>query len=454
MDLFEILFDALVIIFLIFMNGFFVAAEFAIAKVRPSQLEMLCQQGNKQAEYAKNLVEHIDVSLSVTQLGITFTSLGLGWVGEPMVASWIMPLCLKFGLGEALGHTVSFALAFGAITASHIVLGELVPKNMAIQAAERVTLAIAAPLLLFQKLTYPFVWFLNHVANTVAGWMGLEVVTETEEAHSEDEIRILMEESHKQGFIDKTEYDFVDNVFEFADTDVRDIMTPRTEMICLYLEDSIEENIRVAVRSQRTRYPICRDGKDDIIGFLHTKDLLDAITNGRRPNLRRLSRRALVVPESMSVSRLLKTMQKTRSQLAIVVDEYGGTAGMATIEDIIEELVGEIQDEFDNERASVEEKGPGLYSVWGRLSIEEVNEEFDLHINDENVDTLGGWLYSQIEAPPVVGVRAVTDEAEYTVEEVERMSITRVTVQVKENLREKTGDGEIGEEAADRREDG
>ena len=235
MDLFEIIFDALVIIFLIFMNGFFVAAEFAVAKVRPSQLEMLCQQGNKQAEYAKSLVEHIDVSLSVTQLGITFTSLGLGWVGEPMVATWIMPICLNFGLGEAVGHTVSFTLAFAVITASHIVLGELVPKNMAIQSAEKVTLTIAAPLLLFQKFSYPFVWFLNHVANTVAGWMGLSVVTETEEAHSEDEIRILMEESHKHGFIDKTEFDFVDNVFEFADTDVRDIMTPRTEMTCLYL---------------------------------------------------------------------------------------------------------------------------------------------------------------------------------------------------------------------------
>lgn len=445
MDLFEIIFDALVIIFLIFMNGFFVAAEFAVAKVRPSQLEMLCQQGNKQAEYAKSLVEHIDVSLSVTQLGITFTSLGLGWVGEPMVATWIMPICLNFGLGEAVGHTVSFTLAFAVITASHIVLGELVPKNMAIQSAEKVTLTIAAPLLLFQKFSYPFVWFLNHVANTVAGWMGLSAVTETEEAHSEDEIRILMEESHKHGFIDKTEFDFVDNVFEFADTDVRDIMTPRTEMTCLYLEDSIEENIRVAVREKRTRYPICREGKDDIIGFLHTKDLLDAITHGRRPNLRRLSRHALVVPESMSVSRLLKTMQKTRSQLAIVVDEYGGTAGMATIEDIIEELVGEIQDEFDNERASVEEKEPGLYSVWGRLSLEEVNEEFDLHIDDENVDTLGGWLYSQIEAPPVVGACAVTDEAEYTVEEVERMSITRVTVRLKELPSEKSDEEEKSE---------
>lgn len=189
------------------------------------------------------------------------------------------------------------------------------------------------------------------------------------------------------------------------------------------------------------------------LGSSIQKDLLDAITNGRRPNLRRLARRALVVPESMSVSRLLKTMQKTRSQLAIVVDEYGGTAGMATIEDIIEELVGEIQDEFDNERASVEEKGPGLYSVWGRLSIEEANEELNLHIDDENVDTLGGWLYSQIEAPPVVGARAVTEEAEYTVEEVERMSITRVTVRVKEDRPEGTAEEESRVEAVEKGDD-
>lgn len=428
MDAFSITSKVFLLVALIAVNGFFVAAEFALVKIRASQLETLIQAGSRRARYAKQLIEHMDVSLSVTQLGVTLSSLGLGWLGEPVMAMLLSPLTAWVGLSGGAADTLAFFVAFSLITAFQIVLGELAPKNIAIQRAETVMLAVAMPLLFFQRLTYPFVWLLNHVANWVVRHMGFEVVNEGEDVHSEDEIRILMEESHKYGYINKTEYDFVDNVFDFSAKDVRDIMLPRTDMICLYLENSIDENIRIALRERLTRYPICREDKDDIIGFLHIKDLLEPLFHGNKPNLRRLARPALVVPETMTAARLLKTMQKARSQLAIVADEYGGTAGMVTIEDVVEEIVGDIQDEFDQERPVVEKRGEYYYSIDARLLLEEVNEILELNLTADNVDTIGGWLYAQVETPPRVGQKVVFEDNEFLVEEIEHVRITRVLV--------------------------
>ena len=419
-----------IVFLLIFVNAFFVAAEFAIVKMRSSRLETLIQDGNRRAGYAKEIIDHIDVALSVTQLGITLASLGLGWLGEPVVSAVIQPLFEMLGIGGSLRETISFLLAFSLITAFQIVLGELIPKNVAIRHVERVMLGVALPLVIFQRIMYPFVWLLNHVANWAAHKMGFEVASGGDAAHTEDEIRILMEESHKQGYIDKTELDFVDNVFDFSELSVREIMIPRTDMICLYLEDSMEENIATALKMHPTRYPICAEDKDDIIGFLHIKDLLQALYTGRRPNLRKLARKALVVPETMAVSRLLKMMQKNRSQLAIVVDEYGGTAGMVTIEDIVEEIVGDIQDEFDQERPLVERRGTCLYSVDARMLLEEMADILEVRIEEENVDTVGGWLYAQVESPPLVGQKAVYAGNEFFVEEVDHVRITRVLVKL------------------------
>ncbi len=431
-----IVFKLAIVFLLIFFNAFFVAAEFAIVKMRSSRLETLIQEGNKRASYAKSLIDHVDVALSVTQLGITLASLGLGWLGEPVVAVLIGPLLRLLGIVGTLGDTIAFILGFTLITAFQIVLGELIPKNVAIRQVERIMLGVALPLLIFERIMYPFVWLLNHVANWVAGRMGFEVTSGGDAAHTEDEIRILMEESHKQGYIDKTELDFVDNVFDFSELSVREIMIPRTDMICLYLEDSIEENIATALKMHPTRYPICGEDKDDIIGFLHIKDLLTALYTGRKPNLRKLARKALVVPETMAVSRLLKMMQKNRSQLAIVVDEYGGTAGMVTIEDIVEEIVGDIQDEFDHERPLVEQRGHRLYSADAKMLLEELEDVLEVDIAAENVDTLGGWLYAQVESPPRVGQKAVYEGTEFFVEEVDHVRITRVLIRLAQDLQE------------------
>lgn len=437
MDITEIVFKLALILLLVGLNGFFVAAEFAIVKMRISRLDAMINSGIRHAAYAKTLVEHVDVSLSVTQLGITLASLGLGWLGEPTVSKILMPAFEVIGIGGTLATTLSFVISFAIITAMQIIIGELIPKNVAIQKVERVMLAVSLPLLFFQRIMYPSVWALNKVAVWVADVFGIDISGNSAEvAHTEDEIRLLMEESHRQGYIDKTELDFVDNVFDFADRNVREIMIPRTDMICLYLEDSFEENIQVAMSEHLTRYPVCGEDKDDIVGFLHIKDLMQSLYKRRRPLLRKLIRHSLVVPETMKISTLLKMMQRERSQLAIVVDEYGGTAGMVTIEDVIEEIVGEIQDEFDQERPSVEKRTDLIYSIDAMLLLEEVSDIFEMEIEADNIDTIGGWLYNNIQSPPQIGMKGSCDSVDFFVEEMDNLRITRILVQLQKPLQE------------------
>ena len=314
MDIVPIVLQMILVAFLIAMNGFFVAAEFCCVKMRPSRLETLIQEGNTRAKYAKKLIDELDEALSVTQLGITLASLGLGWVGEPFVAELIAPLIHAVGVGETLGHTISFALAFTLITAMHIILGELTPKSMAIAASEKILLNIALPMIIFWKVMYPFVWLLNTTATFVSKHLGL-TSSEGEVAHNPEEIRLLMKESRKQGLVDDTEVDFVDNVFDFTERNVREIMVPRLDMVCLYLDKSYEENLVTILDEEMTRYPLCDEDKDHIVGFLHIKDLTKVLIQGkRRPSLRKLARKVFFVPESMDVSVLLDMMQKNRSR--------------------------------------------------------------------------------------------------------------------------------------------
>ena len=438
MDVVQILGKLVLIVFLVALNGFFVAAEFSIVKMRSSRLDTLIAEGVSGARYAKYLVDHVDISLSVTQLGITIVSLVIGWLGEPTISQLMEPIFVLTGIaGTTLAHTISFVVSFAVVTAMHIIIGELIPKNIAIQYVEKVMLTVAFPLTFFHKIMYPSVWALNKIAFSAAKLCGVEISGKNgDAAHTEDEIRVLMEESHKQGYIDKTELEYVDNVFDFADRNVREIMIPRTDMICLYLEDPLDENIQIVLSEGMTRYPVCKDDKDNVIGFLHIKDLMTPLSRHRRPRIRRLIRKCLVVPETMKIAMLLKMMQKERSQLAIVVDEYGGTAGMVTIEDIIEEIVGEIQDEFDQERPTVEKRGDKLFSVDAKLLLEDLNDILEVNVEMDNVDTIGGWLYANIQSPPQVGMKAIADNTEFFVEEVDNLRIIRVLVKMDKELTE------------------
>lgn len=420
--------DLVLIAFLVFLNGFFVAAEFAVVKVRGSRIESLVQEGHSRARRASHLVDHLDAYLSACQLGITLASLGLGWIGEPAIARMLEPLFADMNVSEKFIHPLAFLIGFSFITLLHIVLGELMPKTVAIRKSEMVTLWVAAPLMFFRKLMSPFIWLLNGTAGLLLRPFGINMADESNSAHTEEEIRILVKESHKSGLIDNTELTLMDNIFDFAETNAREIMIPRLEMMCLYGNLSFEENKKIALREMHTRYPVCDKDKDNIIGFVHIKDLLKA-TDNTVHDIREIMRPITTVPESMPISALLKLMQKRKSQIAILIDEYGGTAGLVTLEDIMEEIVGEIQDEFDEERPDVEKRDESTYSINGMMLIEEVNNFFGLDIPTDDYDTIGGWMYSQIESPPKKNQFVESDNGlRFTIEETDNLRISRISV--------------------------
>lgn len=413
---------------LVLLNGFFVAAEFAIVKVRDTRISQLVLEGEHRALRAQKVIDKLDSYLSATQLGITLASLGLGWLGEPAIASLLRIIFANVNMSEALLHSISLILAFSIITFLHIVIGELAPKSLAIQKSESTALWVAGPLILFNKIMYPFIWLLNQASNLLLRIFGIEPVNNPISAHTEEEIRILMKQSHKSGLIDQTELTLVDNVFEFAERNAREIMIPRMDIVCMYLESPFEENYQIAMKELHTRYPIASGDKDKILGFVHIKDMYNLFMSDRKKELLTIIRPIQKVPESIHISDLLKLMQRKKTHLAIVIDEYGGTAGLVSIEDILEEIVGEIQDEFDEERPHIEEKSKELFSVDGRLLIEEVNDRFGIEIESEDYDTIGGWFFSKMETPPELGQRIVAQGFEFIVSEVDHLRIVRLSI--------------------------
>ncbi len=423
----QVLLNICIVLFLVLVNGFFVAAEFALVKVRSSRLTQLINEGSQQARFVQRVTSKLDSYLSACQLGITLASLGLGWVGEPAVAKMIEPLFSYFNVPETAIHTIAFSIAFTIITMLHIILGELAPKSIAIQKTETTALWLSLPLVVFYKVTYPAIWVLNHLSNLILKIIGLEPATENEQAHTEEEIRILVNESHKSGLINQEESTLFDNVFDFSDRVAREVMIPRTSATILYTDDSYKENLEKVVSTRHSRYPVAQDDKDNIIGFIHVTDFYDEGLKAGEKELKSLVRKILTVPESMELSHVLRLMQKNRILIAIVLDEFGGTAGIITLEDIIEEIVGEIQNEFDNERPLVIEMENG-YSVDGRLLIEDLNNLIGTEISNEDVDTVGGWVHMSLEDEPKVGKKISFEKFKFEIKEMERNRISRVLV--------------------------
>lgn len=420
--------NIIIVFLLVFMNGFFVATEFAVVKVRKSRIETLVLQGNKSAKYALKVVSDLNSYLSACQLGITLASLGLGWVGEPAVSEMLMPVFELFHIPHSLLHSISFIVAFSIITAFHIVLGELVPKSLAIINAEKIALYTSMPLIAFYKLTYPIMWTFNHSTTLVLKIFNISQVDEHEAAHTDQEIKLLVEESYKHGLIDQTELTFVDNIFDFSETTVREIMIPRTDMECIFVQDTFDEIIQNTLESQFTRYPVCDGDKDQVIGFIHTKDLYKMKISGSTQPLETIIRTLKYVPESLSIGQLLKVFKEEKAQIAIVIDEYGGTAGLVTVEDILEEIVGDLQDEFDEEEDEITKDKEGNYIVDGKVSLEEVNDLIEIDIEADHIDTIGGWLYSQLEEDPEVNEKIVHDGYAFVIVECDRKRINKVLI--------------------------
>ena len=382
-----------VIALLVFLNGFFVAAEFALVKVRASQLETLASEGNKRASVSQAVTGNLDAYLSACQLGITLASLGLGWVGEPFLAQMLQPTFAYLNItSPAVITSVSFTIAFSFITSLHIVIGEQAPKILAIRKPLPTTLWVSAPLRWFYAIFKPAIWFLNAASNWVLKHvMRLEPASEHELSHSEEELRIILDESEKSDEVSTLGRDILVNALDMRRRVVRDIMTPRGDVVYLDVEESFEVNVRKALESKHTRFPLCRGHLDNTIGIIHIKELVPMMRDPN-PDLMRIRRDVHSVPEMMQLEKLLNLFLTKHTHLAVVVDEYGGSVGMVTLENVLEELVGDIQDEFDKEKEEFREINENEFTVEGAVGLYELQDMADLTLESEDVSTIGGYV--------------------------------------------------------------
>jgi len=413
-------------VFLVLLNGFFVAAEFAIVKVRATRIDEMVQQGSWPARVAKKAVQHLDAYLSATQLGITIASLGLGWIGEPAIADLIEPYFRDLGRwSPAATHTTAITVAFILITFMHIVFGELAPKSLAILRAESTTLWVVYPLDIFYRLFYPAIWLLNGAANLVLRLIGLQVAGEHEEAHSEEEIRMILAASHAGGYLKDSELDIVRNVFEFARKQAKDIMVPRVDIVYLSTEWPPEKNRRIALQTGYTRFPLCEGDIDQVIGMVHIKDIL-SLEPDARLDIRRLKRDILIIPENKPIDQLLREFQHSHTYMALVMDEYGGTAGLVSLEDVLEELVGEIEGEFGAEPKKIVPTQDGGYLLDSRLTLMELKRDLGIALHEEEADTIGGYVMAALGAIPHPGDQVEADGYRLTVVQMAGRRIRRV----------------------------
>ncbi|OLO40178.1 hypothetical protein BTA37_09620 [Priestia megaterium] len=422
----------LLVAVLIGLTGFFVATEFAIVKVRSSKIDQLVAEGKKGAVSAKKVITHLDEYLSACQLGITVTAMGLGVLGEPTVERLLSPIFIRFDLNESITHLLSFGIAFIVMTYLHVVVGELAPKTFSIQKAEAVTLLFSAPIIWFYKIMYPFIWILNGSARILVGMFGLKPASEHELAHSEEELRLLLAESYKSGAINQSELKYVNNIFEFDERLAKEIMIPRTEIITISEHDTIDAFLEMAASEQYTRYPVTIDGdKDQIIGIVNIKEILSDVAFDDTLRDKLISpyvKPVIQVIESYSINKLLRKMQKERIHMTILLDEYGGTAGLVTVEDILEEIVGEIRDEFDSDEVLDRQRiGESHYIFNGKVLVEDVNTLMGTNIENDEIDTIGGWILSQ-KIDVKLNEVLVYNEFEFTVKELDGRHIQTIEV--------------------------
>jgi CBS domain containing-hemolysin-like protein len=409
--------DILLTLLLVFLNGFFVAAEFAIVKVRQSQIDLKANQGHTIARISQHIVTHMDGYLSACQLGITLASLALGWIGEPVVAGMIGKFSSMAGLNLATTtlHQISVVTAFALITVLHIVLGEQVPKTAAIRNPLSFTLYVSLPLRIFYILFRPFIWALNGMSILTLRIFGMHS-SDHNDIHSEEELRLILTESEEGGAIKTSEHDLIQNVFEFDDRVVRQILIPRTKVAAIDVESTKDEIITKIIEEGYTRLPVYQDSLDNILGLVYTKDLIKVLYEKNFNKINDLLRPAYFVPQSKRINDLLREFQTQHIQMAIITNEFGGTVGIVTMEDIIEELVGEIQDEYDDEKPPVEKKSETEFIVSATAIIGDVNDLLPISLPESpNYDTVSGllnYIYGRI---PAVNEKRIFGGYEFTV---------------------------------------
>ena len=412
---------------LVILNGFFVACEFAIVKVRASQLDELVEQGNVQASFVKHVRAHLDAYLSATQLGVTLASLALGWIGEQFLVQILQPFFALVNIhSHAFVTSVSIALAFISITFLHIVFGELAPKYIAIGDPVNVALRLVRPLRLFYLLFRPAIWLLHKSSNVILrGLLRIQPVTAPELAHSEEELRLILDQSEKSEEVSPLGRELVVNVLDLRDRVVRDIMTPRGEIVYLNRDDDFETNVQKAIESRHTRFPLCRENLDNTIGLIHIKELMPMLRDAQ-PDLLKIKRELISVPEMMELEKLLKLFLSKHAHLAMVIDEFGGTVGMVTMENVLEEVVGDIQDEFDTDKEEFRKIDENEFSVAGSLGLYELNDATGLELESADVSTIGGYVTHLLGHLPKQGEQVKIDNYLVTITQTDGRRVNQL----------------------------
>ena len=433
-DISPILIKILAVVVLVVFNGFFVAAEFALVKIRDTQLDALVTQGNRRARIARLILGNLDRSLSAAQLGITLASLALGWVGEPVFTALLAPLLNMAGLGSEqyadVRHTISVIVGFTAITFLHITAGEQAPKWLAIQKPLPTSLWVAFPLHWFGKLAYPFIWVLNQSSLWMLRRVGLEAVNEGELVHSEDELRLLFATTQKHSGGTSLGRDIVLNALDLRRRVVREVMRPRQEIVALSTEASMTECLDVAEKTRFSRFPLCEDGDlDRTMGVIHFKDLYAMRLKAKSgAELRPVARKIVYVPETARLEKLLQVFLDRKLHLAIVVDEHGGTVGLVTLENILEELVGQIQDEFDQEKPMAVSVGDDSWDIAGALPVHDLEQIIGVTLAEDEATTVSGWVTRRTGGFPEPGDVLTVGDYEVRVEEIDETRVARLRV--------------------------
>ncbi|WP_436901216.1 hemolysin family protein [Halovenus halobia] len=424
----------LLALFLVILNGFFVASEFAFVRVRSTSVEQLAADGRAGSERLQYVMTNLDDYLAVTQLGITIASLGLGWVGEPAVAALLEPALAGF-VPEQLIHLISFAVGFSVITFLHVVFGELAPKTIAIAEAERLSLFVAPPMTAFYYVFYPGLVVFNGTANAFTRMLGIPPASETDETLDEREIRRILSRSGSEGEIETAEVEMIEAVFELDDMNVREVMVPRPDVVSISADADIE-SIRGLVREEKhTRYPVVEAGNDDqVVGFIDVKDVMEASETGMEATAGEMAREIMVVPETMPINDLLLQFRSDQQQMAAVIDEWGALEGIATVEDAVEAVVGDLRDEFDaaDDEPAIEHHEDGGYDIDGGVPLSMVNDQLGLSLDAEGFDTIAGVILDRLNRAPKVGDTIEEGEYRFEVTDVDAKRITAVEAMPRE----------------------
>lgn len=419
----------LAVLILVLINGFFVAAEFALVKIRETQLVPLIAKGHRRARIARRVIRNLDSSLSACQLGITLASIALGWIGEPIFSELLAPLMNALNIGSASVRTgIAAFVGMSVITFLHICAGEQAPKWLAIQRPLPTSLLVVQPLAWFHRASYPFIWLLNHASLWLLRIFGVQPTEGGEQVHSEEELRLLLATSQTHAGASALGRDIVLNALDLRHRVVRDVMRPRQEISALDTEASLTECLDLAEKTRYSRFPLCESGDlDKTLGVVHFKDLFAMRLKARRgADLAAAARKLIYVPETAQLEKLLQLFLDRKLHMAIVVDEFGGTIGLVTLENILEELVGQIQDEFDQEKPLLQKTGEQTWDVAGALPLHELSELVGEAVAADGITTVNGWVTHQLGGFPKAGDVMPVGDFELRVEEMEGLRVARL----------------------------